>query len=110
MLPMSGKWVYRSVAFVLLLETLAPAGSAPLSCSQFTAYSGNEIRRPKPPICLTFLLPDQADDLCRLEMETYISKVRNYTECLADERAEAVAEANRSIESFNCAVRGGIVC
>lgn len=47
---------------------------------------------------------------CKMEMETYLSEVNAYTQCLAQEASEVRREANDAVDRFNCKANGGTYC
>lgn len=97
-----------------LLATAGLAGSAEPAlaidlfdeCREFRpmVVMSKQIERPKPPYCaasaISFFDEFQFQS-CRSEMLDYQARVERYGKCLQQENAEAIAEFNGTIESFN---------
>lgn len=102
------------IALVAILN--AALGKQPDSCSPFSGRSVvfDEIKRPKPPLCLETLSMMASDalqvQLCRAELSDYADKMDRYSKCLMDENKMSILEGNAAIDKFNCIVKGSPAC
>ena len=72
---------------------------------------------PEPPYCLDAFgtFDDEwSFNRCKADMESYLSDVDHYTDCIIQEAREkasqAASEANEAIERFNCKAQGNSFC
>jgi hypothetical protein len=68
---------------------------------------------PRSPYCVDGLIDfsDRFDfDLCRDEVERFVSDTQRYSECLNEERSKAIKKANEVVEQFNCKARRQTFC
>ncbi len=90
------------VTLTLAVTPMPRAANAYGSCSE-----------PRPPYCIDALgtFEDEfAFGRCRSEVERYQDEVRAYVRCLEREQDEAIDEANRVVDRFNCKADGGTFC
>ena len=89
--------------------------SLPIFCaSNSSAFYCNE---PSEPSCIDMLgiSRDQFSfDMCKSEVESYLSDVQSYKDCLINEAKSKMAdvsnEASSVIDKFNCYARGSSIC
>lgn len=94
------------LAFVLIALGLTNTVQAePYQCMQF-GLTGLE--RPSKPSCITISFggDESLFQLCKGEMDSYQSHMREYLDCLQAEADEAVSDYNNAVQSFNCNARG----
>lgn len=87
----------RAVVLASLVAFFATPTNAAMFCSE-----------PSEPYCLDTLSnsdDEWAFNSCRSEVESFVDDTNRYTQCLADERNEAVKKANDAVERFNCKAR-----
>ena len=111
-LSYSGRRTAVAMVVIAVVVTLTAAlGKQPDSCSFFSSsrYPFEELRRPKPPICLETLSMMANNrlqvDLCKAELTDYADKMDRYSKCLMDENKTSILEGNAAIDQFNCIVR-----
>jgi hypothetical protein len=92
---------------VIMALLVGLASLVPLPASAFAFCS-----EPSEPSCVdgSGYFDDQDEfERCKSEVESYISD-KEYAECLANERNEAIDAANRIVEKFNCRAEGRSIC
>lgn len=47
---------------------------------------------------------------CKSDVSTYVQQVRDYADCLEQERQDAIQAAQKAIERFNCKAKGDTFC
>lgn len=89
-------------AVILAALLAATPASAQMFCSP-----------PPQPYCidtLGFSRDEFAFQSCRMDVERFQRQVREFVQCLDDERERAIRDLNRAIERFNCHARGESFC
>jgi hypothetical protein len=83
------------------------------SISEAAAQAGYYCSEPSPPYCIdgfgTFD-DEWSFNRCRDEVESYVSEVTDFQNCLAQWHEAAGYEAENVIEKFNCKAQGNTFC
>ena len=94
--------IILSLAAVLSLSLPSENARAAAYCSE-----------PSAPFCVnSFGTYDDewSFERCKSQVESYISDVEDYIDCLDREKIDVTDEANKTIERFNCKARKGTYC
>lgn len=98
-------------------RTLALAGAIALSILALSAPPsagfGSYCSKPRPPWCIdqSSTYKDQfAFSGCRSDVQSYVSDVDRYVDCLSDEQRDAINTSNRVVKRFNCKASGQSYC
>lgn len=80
-------------------------------CASAASVSAQWCTEPSKPSCLGLGSPD---DLCRIEVEKYLSREREFRDCLVDETNQRIEESKqrsrRVVEQWNCYAKGKAFC
>jgi hypothetical protein len=57
---------------------------------------------------LSFSRDDFSFQTCRIEVETFRKKVRQYVECLGEEQDDVITLLNKTIDRFNACAKSSI--
>ena len=95
-------WFITSVVVLSAFQTTPVNAQAGYYCSE-----------PSPPYCIdsygTFD-DEWSFNRCKNEVESYLSEVASFQNCLADWHSAAGDEADAAIEKFNCKAQGNSFC
>ena len=79
----------------------------------FPANAQMYCSRPNKPYCIDSFgtFDDEwSFDNCRRDMEQYLREIDYYVDCLIMEQDDAITEANRTVDRFNCKAEGSLFC
>lgn len=87
---------------VALIASFSGSAQAVLFCSE-----------PTEPSCLMFARKFENKrefDNCKREMESYAMYIKDYRQCLENEKTSALQQYNKAVDKFNCLARGESIC